>query len=184
MKLAPFPAEISRQTAFGPVAQIAYHAPEIAAAANWFADTFNAGPFYLFKHIGLRQSAYRGAPASFDHSSAYGQLEDVMIELIHQHGDEPSAIRDMYDAGTEGLHHLAVFVDDVEDALGRARADDMACALDAITADGVRFVMVDARRHHGCMLEFYERSESLTRFYAFIRRQSVGWNGADVLRTL
>lgn len=184
MTLAPLPGEINRQTAFGPIAQIAYHAPDIPAAANWFADTLRAGPFYLFEHIGLRRCAYRGAPASFDHSSAYGQLGDMMIELIHQHGNEPSAIRDMYNARTGGLHHLAVFVDDVEDSLERARAADMACALDAVTADGVRFVMVDARERHECMLEFYERSEALTRFYAFIMRKSADWDGEGVLRRL
>ncbi len=184
MKLALLPDEIKRQTAFGPIVQIAYHAPDIARAANWFADTLKAGPFYFFEHIGLRQCAYRGSAASFDHSSAYGQYRDVMIELIHQHGDAPSAIRDMYDARSEGLHHLAIFVDNIDDALERASADEMPSALDAITTDNVRFVMVDARKRHGCMLEFYERTEALTRFYAFIKRKSVDWNGEDNLRRL
>lgn len=181
--IAP-PDAVVRQTAFGPVAQIAYHAPDIARAALWFARNLNAGPFYLFDHICLQSSAYRGTPAPFDHSSAYGQLGDVMIELIHQHGDDPSAVRDMYDARTEGLHHLAVFVDDVDAALKDALKAGMPCALDAITSDGVRFVMADARPRHGCMLEFYQPLEALTGFYAFIRRKSLGWGGEDVLRRL
>jgi hypothetical protein len=182
--MTPRPAEIVRETDFGPVVQIAYHAPDIADAAHWCAKTLNAGPFYLFEHIKLRESHYRGEPAPFDHSSAYGQLSDMMIELIHQHGDNPSAVRDMYDAKTEGLHHLAVFVDDINSALARAASLGMACALDAVTSDGVRFAMADARQRHGCMLEFYEPKAALTGFYAYIKRKSIGWNGEDILRRL
>lgn len=182
--MTPRPDAIVRETDFGPVAQIAYHAPDIAEAAHWFAKTLNAGPFYLFEHIKLRQSLFRGAQASFDHSSAYGQLGDIMIELIHQHGDEPSAVRNMYDARTEGLHHLAVFVSDIDTALKSAAAREMPCVLDAVTHDGVRFVMVDARPSHGCMLEFYEPREALTRFYNFIKLKSLRWSGEDALRKL
>lgn len=182
--MTPLPDAIPRQTVFGPVAQIAYHAPDIVIAAEWFAKNLNAGPFYLFEHIRLQRSAYRGTPAQFDHSSAYGQLGDLMIELIHQHGDDPSAIRDMYDASSEGLHHLAVFVDNIDAALKSAFDDGMPCALDAVTGDGIRFVMADARSRYGCMLEFYEPREALMGFYAFIKRKSLSWNGEDVLRRL
>jgi hypothetical protein len=35
-----------------------------------------------------------------------------MIELISQHGDAPSALRDMYAANEFGIHHVATFVPD------------------------------------------------------------------------
>ncbi len=169
---------------FGPVVQLAYHAPDIDAAARYWSQQLSAGPFYLIEHIALEAAFYRGAPARFDHSSAYGQLGDVMIELIHQHDDAPSAVRDMYDAHSEGLHHAAVFVDDVQAALDRAAAQGMACALDARLKGGMRFAMVDARKAHGHMLEFYEPSPDLRKFYDFIRRKSKGWDGEAYLRRL
>ncbi len=184
VRLLRHPDDVDRTTAFGEIVQIAYHAPDIERAANWFAAALTAGPFFLLEHVGLSKSLYRGKETPFDHSSAYGQFGDVMIELIHQHDDQPSAVRDMYAANEEGLHHLAVFVGSVDIALEDAAAAGMACALDATTTDGVRFVMVDARNAHGCMLEFYERSEPLDKFYSFVKRKSDDWDGSEVLRRL
>lgn len=184
MKLVQHPRDVRRTTDFGDVVQIAYHAPNIEKLAAWFAAELGAGPFYLLEHIALKSSLYRGEPVAFDHSSAYGQFGDVMIELIHQHDDQPSAVRDMYDAHMKGLHHAAIFVDDLAAAMRDATESGMAIALDAHTADGVHFVMADAREKYGFMLEFYEPSPSLLKFYQFIRRKSENWNGNDPLRRL
>lgn len=169
---------------FGRVVQFAFHAPSIEEHAARWAGEMGAGPFYIFDRIALSKSLYRGAATRFDHSSAYGQLGDMMIELIHQHDDTPSAVRDMFAADEAGLHHAAIFVDNVAKAIAQAERRGMAIALDAVTADGVRFVMADARAKYGCMLEFYEPSELLRNFYAFVRRKSESWNGADPLRRL
>jgi catechol 2,3-dioxygenase-like lactoylglutathione lyase family enzyme len=184
MRLLRHPDDVDRTTAFGEIVQIAYHAPDIERAANWFATALKAGPFYLLEHVGLSTSLYRGNETPFDHSSAYGQYGDIMIELIHQHDDQPSAVRDMYAANAEGLHHFAIFVDNLDAAIEEAVAAGMACALDATTTDGVRFVMVDAREAHGCMLEFYEQSELLDKFYSFVKRKSRNWDRSEVLRHL
>ncbi len=175
---------VSTGAEFGRVVQFAIHAPSIEALARRWSHDMGAGPFYLLERIALAKSFYRGAPARFDHSSAYGQLGDIMIELIHQHDDAPSAVRDMFAAHETGLHHAAIFVDAIDAAIGEAARRGMPIALDAATADGVRFVMADARAQHGCMLEFYEPSDALRKFYAFIRRKSVGWDGNDYLRKL
>ena len=184
MRLDLHPDDVDRDTAFGEIVQLAYHAPDIERAAEWFASELGAGPFYLLEHVALKSCRYRGAHSMFDHSSAYGQHGDVMIELIHQHDDAASPVRDMFGPEQEGLHHAAVFVDDIDDALSGAAVRGMANALDAVTVEGVRFVMVDARAAMGCMLEFYEKSDALAKFYGFVRHKSEGWDGADVLRRL
>lgn len=184
MKLGQNPNEVSRTTPFGNIVQLAYHAPDIETAALWFAKELGAGPFFLLEHIELQDCHYRSASAVFDHSSAYGQYGDIMIELIHQHDDALSPVRDMYAAGEEGLHHAAVFVDNVDAAIKEAGNQGMQCALDATTKNGVRFIMVDAREEYGFMLEFYERTSALEKFYAFVKRKSDGWDSADPLRRL
>lgn len=168
---------------FGEAVQIAFHAPDIAAAAARWAAA-KAGPFYLLEHVALARCAYRGRASQFDHSSAYGQCGDVMIELIHQHDDHPSPVRDMYGAKEEGPHHAAVFAADLDATAGACVARGFAIALDATTATGVRFLMADARAECGVMLELYERSEALAKFYAFIRRKSESWDGEAPLRRL
>ena len=69
--------------------QIAYHVPDPEAAAERYAREHGWGPFFLMEHIALERSLHRGTPAKFDHSSAYGQAGELMIELITQHDDTP-----------------------------------------------------------------------------------------------
>lgn len=182
--MSGFAFDISIGREFGQVVQLAIHAPAIPQLAARWVREMGAGPFILLEHVKLRSALYRGAISQFDHSSAYGQLGDIMIELIHQHDDAPSAVRDMYRAEESGLHHAAIFVDNLRSAIASAQDQGMVIALDAETADGVRFVMADARERYGCMLEFYESSAALQKFYAYVRRKSEGWDGRDPLRRL
>src|SRR5258708_3677727 len=102
--------------------QIAYHVADPEKAAVEFSRAFGCGPFFLFEHIPLSRCLYRGAPVRFDHTSAYGQAGEVMIELITQHDDSPSALRDLYRRDQSGVHHVAHFVPSLARALEQARA--------------------------------------------------------------
>jgi hypothetical protein len=164
--------------------QIAYHVPDPESAAERCARDFGWGPFFLMEHIPLERSLYRGAEAAFDHSSAYGQAGEVMVELITQHNDGPSALRDLYAPHETGVHHVACFVDDLAAALQSHRARGDAIALEARTRTGVDFAMVDLSATLGHMLELYEPGEDLRRFYAYVRRCAEGWDGDRPLRRL
>lgn len=164
--------------------QIAYHVPDPAVAAERAAREYGWGPFFVLEHIPLDWARHRGRPAVFDHSSAYGQGGDVMIELISQHGDAPSALRDMYAAEQSGIHHVATFVDHLGTAAAHYRSRGFELALEARTTTGVEFTMVDTRAELGHMLELYEPGKGLTDFYAFVRKAAGGWNGTDPVRRL
>ena len=162
--------------------QIAYHVPDPAAAAVRCARDYGWGPFFLMEHIPLERSAYRGVPAAFDHTSAYGQAGEVMVELITQHNDGPSALRDLYAAHESGVHHVACFVANLRETLARYEANQI--ALDARTATGVDFAMVDLTGELGHMLELYEPGEDLVRFYAHVRKSAQDWDGERPVRRL
>lgn len=162
--------------------QIAYHVPDPERAARDFARRFGWGPFFLFEHIALSSCIYRGAPAHFDHSSAYGQAGELMIELITQHDDTPSVLRDLYPGDGVGIHHLAHFVPSLGAALDQARAAGTDVAMDACTATGTRFAMLDTSAQLGHMIELYEGAGDLLKFYRFVRRAADGWDGALPLR--
>lgn len=163
--------------------QIAYHVPDPEAAAVRCAREFGWGPFYLMEHIPLESCLYRGHPAVFDHTSAYGQAGEVMVELITQHDDSPSVLRDLYAAGQTGVHHVAYFVSNLQATLSDFRRRGYEVSLEASTRS-LQFAMVDACRSVGHMLELYEPTDDLRRFYDFIRRKSQSWDGADPLRRL
>jgi catechol 2,3-dioxygenase-like lactoylglutathione lyase family enzyme len=107
-----------------------------------------------------------------------------MIEFISQHGDAPSALRDMYAAHERGMHHVATFVPDVRAAAAAYVAAGLELALEARTATGVEFTMVDTRALFGHMVEIYEPAAGLARFYEFVRKAAQGWDGRDPVRKL
>ena len=168
---------------FAPV-QIAYHVPDPARAARRLAQQFGWGPFFLFEHIPLSRCLYRGAASHFDHSSAYGQAGDLMVELITQHDDSPSVLRERFGAQETGVHHVARFVPDLAVALARAREDGIAVALEACTATGTGFAMLDTVADLGHMVEIYVGADALLKFYRYVRRAAEGWDGGTPLRRL
>ncbi len=164
--------------------QIAYHVPDPEADALRCAKEFGWGPFFLFEHIPLQQCHYRGRAAAFDHTSAYGQAGDIMVELISQSDDSPSVLRDLFKSDQRGIHHVAHFVPDLPTALASFQSDGTAVAMDAVTTHGVRFAMVDTSKSLGHMLELYEPVTALTRFYAYVRRAAEEWDGTDPVRRI
>ena len=173
-----------------PIQQIAYFVPDIIAAARAHSAQFGSGPYFILRHVALARSVHRGTNQRFDHSSAYGQWGDVMIEFVQQHrgenGDEPSAMHDLYPAGSGryGLHHIAVFVDSLDDAIADFETRGSPLAQLSETENGTRFAFADASQSLGHMIELYEPSEALIRFYAMVRDAAQGWDGGDPIREL
>ena len=60
----------------------------------------------------------------------------------------------------------------------------LATAMEAATADGVTFAMVDATASVGHMLELYEPVAALEKFYGYVRRKAQGWDGHDPVRRI
>jgi hypothetical protein len=168
----------------GPPVQIAYAVPDVLAAANVWADEVGAGPFFVRRHIELEDVMYRGDPATFDHSSAYGQWGPIMVELIQDHGSAPSVIRERFGPAESGLHHLAFFVDDLNSAVNGLVAGGLQVAMIARTRGGVDFCFIDAVATHGHMLELYVGTDHLRRFYDTVAVAARGWSGVDPVRML
>jgi hypothetical protein len=78
-----------------PVRQLAYKVNDLEAAAAAHHRAFGSGPFFVLRHIALSTSVNRGVERPFDHSSAYGQWGEVMVELVVQYNPDPSGLHDM-----------------------------------------------------------------------------------------
>lgn len=166
--------------------QIAWFVPDIVAAARAHHATFGSGPYFVLEHVPLAWSEHRGAKVMHDHSSAYGQWGEVMVEFVMQHGEDPSAFHDLYPCGSGswGLHHMAIWVDDLDRAIADFGIKEMPLAQLSRTATGTRYAFVDARQSFGHMFELYEPSDQLTGFYAMVREAAHGWDGSDLIRKL
>lgn len=162
----------------GPPVQIAYVVPDLDAAIAWWSATSGAGPFFVNEHIPLQKVRVFGRDGVFDHSSAYGQWGEVMLELVQDHTPGPSPITAL------GLHHLAFFVDGLDVFSTGLSAAGYPEALFARTMSGTSFVFHDASLMLGHMLELYERTERLTTFYSKVAAASVDWNGENPRRSI
>ncbi len=109
-----------------------------------------------------------------------------MVEFVQQHSDGPSAIRDMYPAGTDnfGLHHAATFVENLDEGIAHFEAQGSPLAQLSTTVTGTRFAFMDMTATLGHMVELYEPNEAISGFYAMVREAAQGWDGKDVIRDL
>jgi len=164
--------------------QIAYGVADLEAAVARFSQRFGAGPFFVMEHIPLAEVRYRGSAGSFDHSSAYGQWGDVMVELVKDHTIGPSPVRDILGERSEGLHHLAYMVEDLHGTIAALSDCGWPEAMWARTGSGVEFAFCDASADLGHMIELYEPSEGLLGFYRMVREAADGWDGREPLRRL
>ena len=157
-----------------PIRQIAYFVADVRIAAQRHHALFGSGPYFVADNIPLARSIHRGIERPLDHTSAYGQWGEVMIEFVQQNNAGPSAFHDLYpeDSGREGLHHVALFVDSLEEAEARLNGEGFETALDAAMLDGFRYLFIDTVSAYGHMLELYEPAPTLTGFYDFVRRRA------------
>jgi hypothetical protein len=158
---------------FGPPVQVAYLVDDPAAAARRWEIDFGAGPFVVREHIEVTDVVVRGRPSTFDHTSAYGWLGTMMIELFCQHDDAVSVVtewRERHGGRRHGLHHIACFVDNLDQGLRRSAAAGLPTSMTARAGD-TRFAFVDDVDRTGHYWELYEPSEQLVAFYALIERR-------------
>jgi catechol 2,3-dioxygenase-like lactoylglutathione lyase family enzyme len=169
-----------------PVRQLAYFCADVRAAALAHHQAFGSGPYFVADHIPLASSEHRGQPHQFDHSSAYGQWGEVMIEFVQQSNSGPSAMHDLYPAGSGrwGLHHAALWVEDVDVEIVRLAAQGFPLAQRSVMNDGFVFAFVDTTATYGHMLELYAPVPSLTGFYRMVAEAAKGWQGGEVLTTI
>ena len=167
-------------------AQIAYFVPNIREAAAEHAGAFGSGPFFVADNIKFSSCFYRGKATDWDHSSAFGQWGDVMVEFMQQNTPGNSVLHDVFPEGSNryGIHHMSYFVDDPESHAAELETKGIKTALCGVLINGIDVIMVDTTARYGHMLELYKPSAKLLEIYDFVRQQSVGFDGIDPVRLI
>jgi hypothetical protein len=163
------------------IVQNAYFVQDLDGAIEHWHSAFGLGPFIVNRHIKLEQSTYRGAPMPLDISAAFVQSGELQIELLCQHNPEPSAFRDMFAQGEEGLHHVAVFSDDYDQVISAYKARGFAVASEIMVGEGLGAAFIDTRELLGHMLEVYRVNDDLHAFYRLVANAARDWNGRTLI---
>jgi Glyoxalase/Bleomycin resistance protein/Dioxygenase superfamily len=169
-----------------PIVQMCWVVDDMDAAALRWVNTTGAGPFFRLPHIQLDELTYRGKPAALDQSSAVGKWGTVQVELFQQHCDNPSGAREMFAPGETGIQHLTWFANHLDAETRRLNTMGfdtvMTCRLPAI--GGMRLAWYDATKVLGAMVEVYEESDLMRRFYRRVAKAAEGWTGENPIRSL
>jgi hypothetical protein len=121
---------------------------------HW-SEVLRVGPFQYLRHVEVKDGRYRSAPTAVDISVATADLGTLQLELIEQHDDAPSCYRDLFPAGTAGMHHVAVRTASYDEELARYERLGCARAFEG-RYRGTRFVYIDTSASLGIMVELVE----------------------------
>jgi catechol 2,3-dioxygenase-like lactoylglutathione lyase family enzyme len=99
----------------GRIQQLGYVVEDLDDAVERFSTTFGVPRFFVWENLAVEvtEKTYRGQPADFQFSCAFGYSGDMMIELI-RHDSGESIFKDWLDKKGPGLHHVCFLLDSLE----------------------------------------------------------------------
>lgn len=163
----------------GPIRQIGYVVPNIAEAAQYWIERHGAGPFFEVGEISFDGWSYKGAPQQLPLFIAFGQLGDVMIELIRP----GSAVESVYSHAigpAPVLHHLGFLVPDLDAAASAAGLGEIVTEARSVTGTGLRYY--DSRTQNGVMIELLTDLADMRETFELSRTSAQDWDGSSPLR--
>ena len=169
-----------------PIRQIGYVVEDIRKAAEQHHRMFGSGPFFVGDHSRATVT-FEGKEVEFRYSVAFGQCGRVQVELLQAHDDLPSILnrRHPFGSGLYGMHHVAVFADDLDSAIRDLEAAGHPLFFEYRDDDeGIRAVMVDTFSSYGHDLELYQKGPFIDRFYNMVEEAAKGFDGKHLIRPL
>jgi catechol 2,3-dioxygenase-like lactoylglutathione lyase family enzyme len=169
-------------TLLRPFHHLGYVVDDLEAAAERFARVGGAGPFLMIEHVPLEDATFDGAPAVYDHSTAFGQWGPVIVEISRVHEARPAGLGTFLGAPrAPAIGHVAWLADDL--AAESERLETAGLPLRHTGSSGP----VAAHWHDGDDLvghpvEVLRRCPEILGFYSAIADASRNWDGSRPLR--
>jgi Glyoxalase/Bleomycin resistance protein/Dioxygenase superfamily len=150
-----------------------------AAITTWL--TMGVGPWFILP-TARREMSLRGASGAPEITIAFANSGELQIELIQQHDDTPSVYREFLDAGYQGLHHHAWWVDDYGSAAPRATDAGWHIVTSGDSGGLAQFCYLERPELPGVVVELMELNDLTRSFMDAIRDASVDWDGSNPVR--
>ncbi|HXQ60569.1 MAG TPA: VOC family protein [Acidimicrobiales bacterium] len=168
----------------GPIDQLGYVVDDIEGSMAHWTRQLGVGPFYFLPSPPMQELTYRGRPTPARIAVALSFSGLLQVELIQPLDDEPTPYRDFMAAHGTGLHHVARFVDDYDEAVARYAARGMEAYFGGRgLTEKQRFCYFDTEFHGGTASELIETVE-FGGFFEAIRAAAADWDGSDPVRTV
>ena len=166
----------------GEIMQMAYVPRDFEQALRFWTKTLGAGPFYSFEHVKLDRTRYRGQAVEIDFSMMLGYWGGMQIELVKQHNDAPSIFKTWRDDGREGLHHVCMLIDDMDQARDLCKRAGFEVAQEALVPGGGEVIYADCGGGPASLLEILKPVPGTAEFFRTMREEHRTWDGSDPIR--
>jgi hypothetical protein len=168
----------------GPIDQLGYVVDDVERSMAHWTRQLGVGPFYFLPSPPMQGLTYRGRATGARIAVALSFSGPLQVELIQPLDDEPTPYRDFLAGHGTGMHHVARFVDDYDDAVARyaARGIEPYFGGRGLT-EKQRFCYFDTETHGGTVSELIETVE-IGGFFDVIRAAADDWDGSDPIRTV
>jgi hypothetical protein len=164
-----------------PVHHLGYVVEDLEAAVARAVALQGAGPFFAIEHMEFDEVTYRGEPAEYDHSSAFGAWGPILLELTVVHEARPDGLRQALAGRGPGIGHVGWLADSLAEETERLTA--LGCEPFHTGRTGpASAVWFDGSALYGHPIEVLQRAPELEGFYAMVREAASGWDGGEPLR--
>ena len=169
-----------------PVVQLGWSVFEdIDSAMTRWTEATGIGPFFVARHVPVDDVVHRGSPGRYDHSSAVAQWGDVQLELMAQHCDSPSAIRDISPDGRSRLASVSWFVPAIAPEIDRMAALGYPVVWSCTVFGGaISSTWFDTSALLGCYAEVFVDNPGMRQAFAQCRKAAEGWTGERPIRDM
>lgn len=165
--------------------QVALVVSDMAKAMAYWTDKLKIGPFVLFEDsVTGRRFEYRGQATPVDVALAFSHVGETQIELIQQRNLAPSPYREFLKSGREGVHHIAFWPDNFQDACAAMTASGCTEVYSIYSNDGTKEVSYfEAPSHIGVMIEIAPLTLLRQKYFSAIKALTNTWDGTRPVRT-
>jgi hypothetical protein len=171
---------------FGKVQQNGYVVRDIHAAMDHWINVMGVGPWFHIEEIRYDWYHYRGKPSDLRATVALAMCGDLQMELTQPLNDAPSLYKDFFDAGLEGLHHIAFGTTTFEETRGRALAMGYSIGHEGcVGGPGGHFCFLDTGPEWpGTVIELSETGDYKKGVFEKLKAEAAAWDGSNPIRKL
>ena len=170
---------------FGPVVQVAYLVPDIDAAMEHWLRHAGLGPWTNFRNIELATN-FDGRDFTLRIHEALAYQGNLQIQLVQSlnEPDVSTPYQSWIKAGRYGVHHVAYFIEHVEDDVERASKQGFERICSMKDKGGFRYFYLQSSAMPEVWIEFLESYPMLREIFAKGIAEAASWDGSDPIRRI
>jgi hypothetical protein len=165
------------------VIQMCYVVPDIRAAMSVWVNKLKVGPWFLLDHFTGGNPKYRGRDSTADVAIAMSFAGHMNIELIQPNNDAPSVYREWIERRGYGFHHWGRATTNFDQDVERYQSAGHDLAFIASVPSGGRVAYMDTTQDLPGYVELIELGAGFEAVFSRFYRASIGWDGADSVRS-